>query len=303
MKVDSDQEFECAIVGGGPGGLVAALYLSRFRRKIILFNEGKPRAAWIPKTHNLIGYHRGISGKTLLRNLGKQVRDMKVPLVKAQATIMRSGKFFLIQTSGGTYRAKKVILATGIEDVQPKVANLKELRTSGLLRYCPICDGFENRNLNIGMLVANEECVRQALFLSHYSRHLTVLMPRSVPLSAKRRGQLKKIGVAVSKGSVSEIQANRTGSGLYVRLGKINLPFDAAYVELGFRVRDEAFRKIRGLKRTGKGLLRTTGEQRTSVKGLFAVGDCVNGLAQISVAAGHAAVAATAVHNDLLDED
>ncbi|MBC7692591.1 MAG: FAD-binding protein [Methylotenera sp.] len=56
-------DFDCAVIGGGPGGLVSALSLKRFRRKVILLNSGKPRAAWIPKAHNLMGFPGGISGK------------------------------------------------------------------------------------------------------------------------------------------------------------------------------------------------------------------------------------------------
>ena len=59
-------DFEAAVIGSGPGGLLAALYLGRFKRSVAVFGEGDSRASWIPKTHNLIGYENGISGERLL---------------------------------------------------------------------------------------------------------------------------------------------------------------------------------------------------------------------------------------------
>jgi thioredoxin reductase (NADPH) len=66
-------DFDCIVIGGGPGGLVSSLYLGRFRRSVLLINTGRPRAAWIPRTHNLMGFPSGITGSQLLNKLNRQV--------------------------------------------------------------------------------------------------------------------------------------------------------------------------------------------------------------------------------------
>src|SRR5215213_9834998 len=75
-KSKNPPDFECVIIGGGPGGLVSALYLKRFQRSVALVQAGKSRAAWIPRTHNLIGYDRGISGSLLLARLRRQLSKL-----------------------------------------------------------------------------------------------------------------------------------------------------------------------------------------------------------------------------------
>ena len=158
-------DYDCVIIGGGPGGLVAALYLRRFRRKVLVINQGTPRAAWIPKTHNLIGYDRGISGRTLLARLHSQLDSVHTERINNSATVLRSDDGFSVELEeGSSVRARKVILATGMEDVHPKIDNVVELRRKGLLRYCSICDGYEYRNQHLAVLAQDDAGLAKALF-------------------------------------------------------------------------------------------------------------------------------------------
>src|SRR4051794_39136980 len=115
--------------------MVSAIYLKRFLRDVLIVNNGKPRAAWIPKTHNLMGFPEGISGKSILLRLNRAIADLGVPKVAGEAKIKRyRGSGFLVTIGKEEYRAKTVILATGIEDNQPDVENYASLRNLGLLR-------------------------------------------------------------------------------------------------------------------------------------------------------------------------
>jgi thioredoxin reductase (NADPH) len=294
-------DYDCIVVGGGPGGLVASLYLKRFLRKVLLIQSGTPRAAWIPSTHNLIGYFHGISGPTLLRRLNQQIADLGVPILYATAHVLRWNGGFKVQTSRGAYLTRKVVLATGIEDIQPAVDNVLELRRSGLLRYCPVCDAFEHRHQKLAVFISNEAGLDRALFMIPYARKLHIVAPPGV-VSRTKRTHLRKRGIQFIQGPLESMELQRTRQGLWIRAAQRDFGVDAAYVEMGSRVRDEAFKGMKGLRRIKEGYLITTSEQRLSVPGLFAVGDCVNQLGQVSVAAGQAAIAATAVHNDLRTE-
>jgi thioredoxin reductase (NADPH) len=294
--------YDCAVIGGGPAGLTAALYLCRFKRSVLLFQEGLPRAAWIPKTNNLLGYYRGLSGRALLKRLRSQLKGLELDEVNARARVKREKKSFLVETPGRTYEAKKIILALGIRDKQPPLPNLRELRKLGLLRYCPICDGFEHRDKTLFLLVGGEDCIRKVSFLHNYSKRLLVITPRNFFLSGKRRRDYRRMNARIIRGEVAAACPEGDGIRISLANGK-SYSADAGYVELGFDLNDEAIEGIRGIRKTKSGLLVASAEQRLSVPGLFAAGDCVSGLAQISGAAGQAAIAATAVHNELLQEE
>lgn len=299
--------FDCAIIGGGPGGLVSALYLRRYRRSVAVINGGKPRASWIPRTHNLLGYHRGISGDMLIRRLQRQVQNCGsgkgMEWIKGSARVDRAAKGFEITVGGRRkIKAKTVILATGLDDVQPEIDNVEELREKELLRYCSICDAFEYRGQPVAVLAKDDAGIQKALFIGNWTKDLRVIVPDSMTLAPQRVRELNAIHAKVTYCKILRMEACRPRKGITIfvddRPGGIFAR--VAYIELGSQVRDLAWGHLRKLRRSSDGYLITTAEQRTTIPGIFAVGDCVNLLGQIAVAAGQAAVAATTIHNDLL---
>ncbi|HLD99694.1 MAG TPA: NAD(P)/FAD-dependent oxidoreductase [Bdellovibrionota bacterium] len=298
-------KLDCAVIGGGPGGLVSALYLARFRRKVVVINDGKPRAAWIPKSHNILGQERGISGDLLLRRLRRQIAALRVPVVKGQARIDPVATGFSVSVNQvPSFIARTVILATGIEDNQPAIKNLVELRKKGLLRYCSICDAYEFRDQQVAVIAADDTGIEKALFIRHWTERTRLVIPEHFLITAERSNQLKKARIRITRCNHFRLQPAKAPHGLWIIPEHGPSRFcRVAYVELGSRIRDAAFAHLKGLRRSTEGYLVTSIEQRLSIPGLFAVGDCVNLLGQISVAAGQAAVAATEIHNDLLDWD
>jgi thioredoxin reductase (NADPH) len=285
--------YDAAVIGAGPGGLVSALYLRRFLRETALISNGEPRASWIPRTHNLLGYRGGISGRELLQRLQAQIDECGIDRVHGEAKITVKQKIFTIETDKEVVRSKKVIIATGMTDTQPPLPNLKPLRRDGLLRYCPVCDAYEYRSKKLLVLAQDEHGIKAARFLSRFASAVEVLWPPSQKLP----------GVSVLQGSVADIQSLRGKANVHWtdKQGREHTrTFDAVYVALGSIVQDSAFRHLRKIQRTENGFLLVNSHQETAIKGLYAVGDCVEGLAQIAVAAGQAAVAATAIHNQLL---
>jgi len=294
-------DFDTAVIGGGPGGLVSALYLRRFQRSVALIQHGRPRASWIPCTHNLIGYPNGISGQQLLHNLGRQLSDLGLERIEAQAVVHPVWGGFSVETGQGQIRARTVILATGIEDKQPVIDNIPDLRERGLLRYCSICDGFEFRKTTIAVLAKDDLGLQKGLFLCSWTHDIIVIVPEDFRPAPQRVRELDRNGVRLAYCKTLRLEHSGGDAGVWVFLDQ-QKPFlvRAVYVELGCVVNDSAFGHLRRLRRSKEGFLLTTTEQRLGIPGLFAVGDCVNILGQISVAAGQAAIAATAAHNDLL---
>jgi thioredoxin reductase (NADPH) len=293
-------DFDCAVIGGGPAGLVASLYLGRYRRPTVQFAGGRPRAFWIPRTHNLLGYAGGISGRDLLRRLEKQVKEVDVTRMSSCAKVRRISGGFAVEGEYSIVTAKKVILATGMEDVQPIIPNILRLRQQALLRYCPICDAFEYSGKSMVVLSQDDHGLKTGLFLRRYSKNITVIMESAQKPSQSLVKKCERAGVRLIRGRLDGIERRLGNKGVVVHLSQ-QKPIEArvCYVALGTVVNDLAWRHFRNLDRASDGRIQVDVKQQTNIPGLYAIGDCTEGLAQISVAAGQAATAATAIHNEL----
>ena len=144
---------DCAIVGAGPAGLTAATYLARFRRRIVVLDGGASRASYIPRSHNYPGFPDGITGAELLARLRDQAGRYGVEVTRALVdAIDREGDDFIVRTGGETWRARKVLLATGLVDKEPEMRDLREAIALGAIRLCSICDGYDVMDRDIAVL-------------------------------------------------------------------------------------------------------------------------------------------------------
>jgi thioredoxin reductase (NADPH) len=133
---------DCLIVGGGPAGLTAAIYLARYRRKVMIVDSGESRAALIPESHNYPGFTHGISGRRLLSLLKEQADTYGVAFCKSRLTSLeRSEGGFVGEYDGIEVPASFVLLATGIVDLPPKMTEIDKAIADGLIRYCPCATG------------------------------------------------------------------------------------------------------------------------------------------------------------------
>lgn len=286
--------YDCIVVGAGPGGLVSAIYLKRFRRRVLVVANGRPRARRAPLIRNLVGYDRGISGRALLARLRRQLRS-GVDILEGEAFIHRTPGGFRVDVGSRAFKAPCVILATGVKDREPPLTNLETLTRRELLGYCPICDGYEQSNKRIAVLVRDTHCLGKLEFLRQYSRQLILVKTEPFPIAGNMRHHLA--GVDVFEG-LRWARPHKNGLLLGVEQAR-EVFVHIAYAELGTEVNESAVTHLEGLARTDDGFFQVDRHQETSLPGLFAVGDCVQGLSQIAVASGQAAIAGTAVHNRL----
>jgi thioredoxin reductase (NADPH) len=290
------------VIGGGPAGLAASIYLARFKRRVAIFEHGIPRVYWAPKIRNLLGYRNGIRGADLLAEFRRHShRYRKIKRFAELARIRRiSGGFRVITESGEVHTSRKVILATGVNDVQPTLGNLDALRKRGVLRYCSICDGYEMAKSRIAVLAKDDEGIQKALFLANWTKEIHLILPPSLKITKHRARQMEGIGFRITRSDHFEIGKGRRDRMATIRTAEgTSEKYAAIYVELGCDTHGFATKGLKGLDTAAGGFINATAEQRTSVPGLFAAGDCVNRLGQVSVALGQAAIAATNVHHEL----
>jgi thioredoxin reductase (NADPH) len=294
---------DCLIIGGGPAGLTAAIYLARFRRRVLVVDSGTPRAAWIPTSHNIPFFAEGIAGPEILRRDRETAARYGVTVEPGTvATLARDDQGFSAATrspAGGsrTIQARRVLLATGAVDVEPDLPDLPDAVRRGLVRYCPICDGYESRGRRIAVIGHGERGLGEALFIARtYSDDVTLLtLGCPMELDDKQRASVAEHRLKVVEQPVEALDV-KDGRIAALRGGGREHHFDLLYSALGLHYRSELAVGL-GAEHDERGALRVDAHNQTTVKGLYAAGDIVRGLDQIVVAMAHAAVAATHIHN------
>lgn len=289
---------DCVIIGGGPAGLVAATYLARFRRNVMLVDAGASRARRIPETRNCPGFPDGIGGEALLERLRAQAKGAAAPLRHDRATcIVREEDGFTVVGERGRYRCRTVLAATGIVDRLPDWPGIESAIAAGVVRLCPVCDAHEAGDRRIAVFGRGKDCVSHAAFLRTWSRDVTAIHgPDDVP-SDEHRALAAKLGIEVLALAGAEGHLDADGF-CAAGEGRDGRRFEVVYVALGSAPRTGLFDSLKP-ETDANGELRIDAHGRTSVEGVYAIGDAVSALNQLSVAFGHAAVAASAIHQAL----
>lgn len=289
-------QLDCIIIGGGPAGLTAAIYLGRFRRRILVIDAGKSRAASIPKTRNYPGFVDGIEGAALLKRLKAQAQHYGAELLAAMATELSSkDNMFFVGAEGRTFSAPYILLASGLEDFGPPLLDLQEGVASSIVRYCPICDAYEAIDRKIAVFGALEDAIPKASFLRTYSSQVTILA-KDGTVPPHVRQSLDQSGIVVEASPVRfQLRGNKVAA--QSQTGRW-LEFDVLYPALGCKVHSDLVRGL-GVKCSSTGCVVVDENQQTSVSGIYAAGDVVSDLHQIAVGAAHACIAASAIHHAL----
>jgi thioredoxin reductase (NADPH) len=295
---------DCVIVGGGPSGLTAALYLARFNRRFRLVDDGASRAGAIPKSHNIPFFTQGIGGAEILARERANVERYGTHALAGTVTRLRPApRGFVVEIATRDagpldLRARHVLLATGAEDIEPDLPDLADAVRRGLIRYCPICDGFEARDRKIAVIGRGAHGVGEAVFVARtYSRDVTLLtLGEPLRLDRADRERIAAHGIRAVEEPIAalEIEDGRIKA-MRAESGRVH-SFDTVYSALGLKARS-GLAVAAGAGHDASGALIVDDHGRTTVEGLYAAGDVVRGLKQIVVGMGQAAIAATDIHN------
>jgi thioredoxin reductase (NADPH) len=298
--------YDTLIVGGGPGGLTAAIYLRRFTRNVALVDKGNSRLRLIPISHNYPGFPEGVPGHILLGNLATQLQRYGGYVMPGEIVDLRieDGLFVGDYAPDGEdgvvqIRAHTVLLATGVADCGLPIENWREAVAFGSVRLCPVCDGFDVIDKRIAVATAEVNPVGHALFMRTFSADVT-LFERSSPsmLSSEDRRRLDAAGVRYVDSPLLSVTLDAAMKPVLHTEDGQAVEADVFYPMLGETARSGLAAKL-GAQTAHCEELVVDAHGATAVPGLYAIGDVTVGLNQIAVATGQAARAATHIHNRL----
>jgi thioredoxin reductase (NADPH) len=293
---------DCLIIGGGPAGLTAALYLARYRRRVVVVDGKASRAALIPTSHNLAGFPDGMGGAELLDRMRRHASRYGAVLRPGRVSRLAAGFQAEIMAADGCLHAvtaATAIMATGVVDLEPALPALPDAIHRGLIRHCPICDGYEASGQNIGIIGFGAAALGEALFLRTWSERITLLtLGNPADFTDEQRRTLTDAGIKVVAEPVTGIELMGSRIAAVTIADGTRLAFDTLYSALGACVRSELAVGMGAAHAAGA--LQTDARQETTIPGLFAVGDVTQGLNQIATATAQAAQAATTIHRRLL---
>lgn len=299
----SARQWDSLVIGGGPAGLTAALYLARYRLAVLVVDAGQSRARWISRTHNCPGFPGGISGEELLARLRQQAVDHGVTLETGTVTRVEPvAGGFAADWGSGPVHCRSLLLASGITNRRPPIdpAEHDFALSQGLIRYCPVCDGYEASDQAIGVIGTGAHALAEAVFLRSFSAAVSMIAPDGAhQLTEAERAEARALRIPLIEGPCTQIAPKEAAIAVTAPAGR-HL-FDCIYPVLGSDSHTELARQA-GARLAPDGTLQVDRHQRTSVPGLYAAGDVVLGLDQISHAIGEAGVAATAIRNDLAQQ-
>jgi thioredoxin reductase (NADPH) len=297
-----EQTLDCLIIGGGPAGLTAAIYLARFHLDILVVDAGKSRASWIPCTRNVSGFPDGIKGTELLERMRAQAckygSKVETEVVSRLERDEQTG-LFAATWGSGSCTARSVLLATGVTNRRPPMDEdlHDDALSRGLIRYCPICDGYEVTDKIVGVIGSGSKGVAEALFLRSFTADVTLIAPdKALDLKPDDQEKLEAAGIHCVDGPAQAVAI--TSDSIVVDTAEGHYTFDSVYPALGSDTHTQLAEMV-GADLSGDACVKIDSHQRTSVPGLYAAGDVVIGLDQISHAMGEGGVAATTIRNDL----
>jgi thioredoxin reductase (NADPH) len=270
----ADSQYEVLVVGGGPAGLSAALYLARYDRSVALFDAGQGRSTWHQINHNYLGFPGGVPARRL-RELGRQQLDeyeqVTVLEHKVEA-LRRDGDLFVAESQAGEWRGRAVILCTGVIDHYPHFEGWEEYVGRSMF-WCITCDGYGCRGARVVVAGNKDGSASEALQLQRFTEKLTVLTDSfECEISPAFQERLRRAGIPLIHDKIAEVIGRDGQFEALCTKGGQRIELEQLFSQQGATPQTKLAEDL-GVQCSPKGYIETDVEQKTNVPGVYAAGD------------------------------
>ena len=300
--IDDPRVREVIIIGGGLAGLSAAIYLGRAQRDTLVIDSGRSMAHWEPVVGNYLGFADGVSGDELLRQGRLQAERQGVKFADDKVEELRAdGDEFVVRTKRQTYRAKRLLLATGIFHLPPDIPGVSECLGHSMF-FCKDCDGYRVREKRVAICGANDEAVEYALGMLLYSPCVMIATNGEEPRWSDQHSQwIEEYEIPVHLGRIRDVEhRKRQVLGLRFVDGQ-EVKIDNIFTTRGDVFHTELAEQL-GAKLDEEGQILVDHCMRTSVRNVYSAGCVTPANCQMIIAAGQGATAAQSINRDLFEE-
>jgi len=279
-------EYDAIIIGKGPAGISASLYLARAGYRVLVFGKDKGALERAEKIENYYGFPEPLSGAELVDRGIDQALRLGVTVAAEEVTGIGIEDSFLVKTPQGDYRAKVVLLASGKSRSGLKVPGFEEFRGRGI-SFCATCDGFFYRGKKLAVIGAGEYAAAELAELLHFTRDVTLFTNGATPVPGAFPAEIARVDARIARFAGDErFSAIVTEDG-------VEHPVDGVFVAIGAAGAADFAAKV-GIALDGQDIA-VDGDFMTNLPGMYAAGDCVGGFLQVTKAVSDGALAAKAM--------
>jgi thioredoxin reductase len=303
--------YDCIVVGAGPAGLSCALFLARYRHRVLTFHHNSPRNLYSHGVHGFLGHH-GILPTELLARGRDEVTQHGGLIIEACVTKVErlAENHFRVSAGDGettehAFEARRLVLATGLRDLLPDCPGFRDYY-GATVHHCPDCDGYEVTGKRVAVLGRGRATIGFTLNLLTWTNQLTLITNGDGgDMTDEHRAHLARFDIPITDRSITELEGDKKAcrlervrfddgstldcDALFFNLGTV--PVSDLHEQLGCKLDEEC------------GLVSVDDEQQTSVRGVYAAGDLTPNSQLAVVAAAEGAMAAIHIHKSLIPED
>jgi thioredoxin reductase len=297
--------YDVIIVGGGPAGLSASIVLGRCRRRVLVCDMGQPRNQASRAVHCLLGHEGTAPSELLAKARVELARYESVTLCPSGVVkiVPCGNQFSVVSADGVTLNARKVLIATGLTDVVPRLQGVEGLYGRSV-HHCPYCDGYEHRDQPLAVYGVGDKGAGLALMMMQWSRDVILCTEGPAQVSSTMQARLNEHGIAVCSERIAKLEGTEDGAlqRIHLQSGEV-LKRSAMFFTTGCRQSSD-LSAVLGCERDEKGGIVTDPvTEESSIRGVYVAGDASRDVLLVAVAIAEGAKAGVAINRALLQED
>ena len=274
--------YDAIIIGSGPAGISAAIYLKRAKKNVLIISKGDSALEKAEKIENYYGV-ASISGRKLYEIGVNQAKNMDITIENDEVTNISYENNFIVTSVNRQYETKYVIIATGTNRKTPNIKGIKEFEGKGI-SYCAICDAFFYRNKDVAVIGNGNYAIKEASHIKQIAKSVTILTDGNEMVENRSTADFEIDETPIrefrGKNVIEEVEFDNNN----------NKKVDGVFIAIGTASSTDLAKKIGAVVKNNNIVVDENME--TTVKGIYACGDCTGGVMQINKAVYEGAKAA-----------